>query len=107
MRVFNLTTKTVDYRGKNIGPNGSFEDYPDMTFIPDRDKALEGQRVLSFGKLPYWWEAEKALQSVGLKSAPPPVKPRAKPSSAFSSAKKVVEPSSAWVEKPIIQKTRE
>jgi hypothetical protein len=53
MKVFNLTDQRVDYRGKLIQPYGS-EEY-DLTFIPDRDRALEKNGILSFGALPKWW----------------------------------------------------
>lgn len=53
MKVFNLTDQIVDYRGKVIPPYGS-EEY-DITFIPDRDRALEKNGILSFGALPKWW----------------------------------------------------
>jgi hypothetical protein len=108
MRVFNLSSKTIDYRGKHISPGGGYEDYPDMTFVPDRDLALESSRVLAFGKLPNWWLVEKSLQAA---PAPTPVKPQPKKAQVKSyplpQAPVETAKSSGWVEKPIIQKAKE
>lgn len=57
MRVYNLTPDTeIDYRGHRIPPNGGFADLRDLTFLPDRDKQLEKDRVLAFGALPPWFQ---------------------------------------------------
>jgi hypothetical protein len=63
MRVFNLSSQFVDYRGRNIPPNGYY-DFPGLTHIPDRDRALERSRILAFGKLPQWWLLEQELKLV-------------------------------------------
>lgn len=64
MRVFNLTEKPLDYRGRTIPRDGGFIDFPDMTFIPDRDLRLQTERILAFGKLPAWFETQQRLRRV-------------------------------------------
>lgn len=69
MRVYNLSSKEVVYKGKKIPPNGGSVEVQGMTFIPNRDLALQEARVLAFGKLPKWWEMDKALMTA---AAPTP-----------------------------------
>lgn len=74
MKVYNLTDGIVDYRGRHIPPHGGWVDISDLTFIPDRDKKLEG-KYLSFGSLPSWWhppnlipvEPKKEIVTLNLK----------------------------------------
>lgn len=54
MKVFNLTDKDIDYRGHLLKAYGSRE-YPDLSFIPNRDMTLQDAKVLSFGSLPVGW----------------------------------------------------
>lgn len=54
MRVFNLTERYIDYRGKVLKPFGS-DNYPDMDYVPTRDLALQKSKVLAFGSLPKGW----------------------------------------------------
>lgn len=61
MRVFNLTKENVEYRGKTIPAEGSL-DFPQLSFIPDRDRELEGNKVLAFGQLPRWYTLEREVQ---------------------------------------------
>lgn len=51
MRVFNLTDSPITYKGRPIPEFGSLE-YPELTFVPDRDKA---NKSMSFGTLPKGW----------------------------------------------------
>lgn len=53
MKVFNLTDRDIDYRGRLLGPYQS-ADY-DIGFLPDRDLALQKAGVLAFGSLPKGW----------------------------------------------------
>ena len=76
MRVFNLMTSPLNYRGREIPGNGGFLEYPDITFIPTRDKRLAALKVLAFGALPAWWVANKAARTKKVE-APPVVVPRA------------------------------
>ncbi len=62
MKVFNLTDQRVDYKGRTIAPYGS-ETY-DLTFIPDRDRALEKAKILAFGALPKGWRKPAPLIEV-------------------------------------------
>jgi hypothetical protein len=56
MRVYNLTEKPLDYRGKMLPPNGGSLEFPELdVFIPTRDRALEEKRFVAFGSLPVWW----------------------------------------------------
>lgn len=64
MRVFNLTEKPLDYRGRTIPPDGGYLDFPDMDFIPDRDLRLQQERILSFGRLPHWFETQRRIRRV-------------------------------------------
>jgi len=59
MRVYNLTTDVVVYKGRQIPPNGESLEFGDLSFVPNRDLALENARVISFGRLPDWWSATK------------------------------------------------
>ena len=54
MLVFNLTNQPIVYRNRTIPAEGSF-DYQDMSFVPDRDKALAQAKVLAFGSRPSTW----------------------------------------------------
>jgi hypothetical protein len=74
MKVFNLTDKELDYRGKHLGPYKSME-FPEITFIPDRDKALAQGGVLAFGQLPKGWAKPEPVKEV---PAPKPA-PKAPP----------------------------
>lgn len=58
MLVFNLTDRPIAYRNRTIPPEGQF-DFKDMEFVPDRDKALEKSKILSFGSRPSWWRSSK------------------------------------------------
>lgn len=76
MLVFNLTHSPISFRKRVIPPNGGSLEFPELNeFIPDRDKALEKAKVLSFGSLPKWWvskkkeEAAKAAVKPALKNA--------------------------------------
>ena len=70
MKVFNLTDKPIEYRGRSIPANGGSLEYADLSFIPNRDMRLVEKRVLSFGDLPNWWLSMRAeKQKI---SAPPP-----------------------------------
>jgi hypothetical protein len=69
MKVYNLTTKAITYRGKDI-PVSGFLNYPELDkFIPDRDKDLETKKVLAFGKLPLWWRINEETKAVALQPA--------------------------------------
>lgn len=59
MRVYNLTKKPLDYRGKMLPPEGGSLEYPELdVFVPNRDRELETKRMISFGSLPLWWVRE-------------------------------------------------
>jgi hypothetical protein len=60
VRVYNLTKGHINYKGREIPPNGGFLDYPTLTFVPDRDRNLEVMRILAFGSLPAWWAPSQA-----------------------------------------------
>jgi hypothetical protein len=66
MRVYNLTDKPLDYRGRTIPPSGGFVDFLDLAFIPDRDLKLQSDRVLSFGRLPTWFETQQRIRRVAV-----------------------------------------
>jgi hypothetical protein len=63
MKVFNLTDKPIEYRGRSIPSSGGSLEYADLSFIPNRDMRLVEKRVLSFGDLPSWWLSLRAEQS--------------------------------------------
>lgn len=54
MRVYNLTDKHIDYRGKTMTPYGS-SDHPDLKHVPGRDLAMAEAGMLAFGSLPKGW----------------------------------------------------
>lgn len=54
MLVYNLTSQPLVYRGRTRPPEGSY-DFKDMTWVPDRDAALQESGLLAFGALPYGW----------------------------------------------------
>jgi hypothetical protein len=58
MRVYNLTDKVLDFRGKKISPKGGSMEYGDLTYIPTRDRALEVAGIISIGSLPEGWKKE-------------------------------------------------
>jgi hypothetical protein len=78
VKVFNLTNKHIDYRGKTMGPYG-MSDHPDLKHVPTRDLAMAEAGTLAFGSLPKGWKkpeptpeptpAEKA--AVGKKKVEP------------------------------------
>jgi hypothetical protein len=55
VKVYNLTDRTIDYRGRLIPANGGWVEMPELTYIPDRDLRLAEARYLAFGSLPDWW----------------------------------------------------
>jgi hypothetical protein len=63
MRVFNLSPQEVTYKGRRIPPNGGSAEFPTLSFIPDRDLALQEARILSFGSLPKWWKVGQAIKA--------------------------------------------
>jgi hypothetical protein len=74
VRVFNLGQSELIYKGRPIPPNGGSVDIPDLTFVPDRDRA---NKHLAFGSLPRGWKppAPPAAPVVEQKkAAPAPVK---------------------------------
>lgn len=76
MKVYNLTNKHLDYRGKTMGPYG-MSDHPDLKFVPNRDLAMAEAGMLAFGSLPKGW------------SRPAPV-PEPTPAEVAAAAKKPV-----------------
>ena len=62
MKVFNLTSKPLDYRGVVLSPNGGSHDYRDMSYVPSRDRTLVEKKIISFGNLPQWWLDEQDLK---------------------------------------------
>lgn len=58
MRVFNLTDKSIDYRGKTMGPYGHSDhpDLVDLSMVPTRDLAMQKAGMLAFGVLPTSWK---------------------------------------------------
>lgn len=121
MKVFNLTDKTVVFRGRPIPPNGGFVEIPGAdSFVPDRDLRLSMAKVLSFGSLPKWWLDERrkqvgdAMQAVREKTsavaqAPKPSPEPKKTFISVSDAPKVSDSvkTDGWVEKPIMKKSKE
>lgn len=70
MRVYNLSTQELSFRGRTIAPNGGSVSCPELdTFISDRDRALAKAGVISLGALPASWRPPVAA---GAK--PPPLK---------------------------------
>lgn len=64
MRVYNLTDRPIEYRGRTIQPSGGFVEFHDLTFIPDRDLKLQTDKVLAFGVLPTWFETKQRIRRV-------------------------------------------
>lgn len=113
MKVYNLTNMPIDFKGKTIPPNGGFVEYPMLGgFIPDRDRELEKNKVLSFGELPVWWRLQQAHTHFEKK---PPVRlPEVmeihdpiEPAIADPQPEVFEAPPSptGWIEKPINKKT--
>ena len=72
MKIYNLTSQPLAYKGHMIPANGGCITLPDNTFIPTRDRKLIEQKKISIGNLPAWWLAEQALKLI-----PPPTEPKA------------------------------
>lgn len=72
MKVFNLTDKHIDYRGKTMRAYGS-EEYPDLVHVPNRDLLLQEEGLLAFGKLPKGWEKPQPKAVVEVAPAAPVV----------------------------------
>lgn len=100
MKVFNLTDKPIEYRGRSIPANGGSLEYADLSFIPNRDMRLVEKRVLSFGDLPNWWLSLRA--EMARKPAPKPAPTKAKPAEKayVSVADKVAVQDEVKTEKP-------
>lgn len=63
MRVYNLTSTALEYRGKRIPP-GDFLEFPVLDkFLPDKDRALVQNRIIAVGSLPSWYTQMKALEA--------------------------------------------
>lgn len=65
MRVYNLTASNFNYRNRTISPNGGSEEYSELSKEnppPNRDLALETNKVLAFGSLPTWWTKARELE---------------------------------------------
>lgn len=72
MLVFNLTASVLDFHGKPLAPNGGSANFPELdSFIPDRDKALEKARKISFRALPPWFGAPTKEKKPKAKELPP------------------------------------
>lgn len=71
MLVFNLTTANIVYRRRSISPNGESLDFPDLSFIPDRDRLLEKQGILAFGSLPKDFQTRQAVEPALAADLPP------------------------------------
>jgi hypothetical protein len=85
MKVFNLTEKMIDYRGKTLPPGGS-QEFPELdVFVPTRDRELERQHVLAFGELPSWWKLERDLSQP---ATSPPSVPTSPPAESLLKPKK-------------------
>jgi len=54
VKVFNLTDKHVDYRGRTM-PGYGMSEHADLKHVPDRDLALQDAGILAFGSLPKGW----------------------------------------------------
>ena len=66
MLVFNLQNYVLDFHGKKIPADGGSLNFTELDppgFIPDRDRKLESDKIIAFGKLPYWWALEQELKS--------------------------------------------
>lgn len=100
MKVFNLSEKDLDYRGKKIAANGGSQMYADLKFIPNRDLQLEKNGVIAFGTLPAGWQP-KVRKSV----APPPPVPAAPQVIKLEVSDQVPVTDAAQVEKVLKRKT--
>lgn len=63
MIVFNLSKSEITYKGRKIAPEGGSTEFPELSFIPTRDRELEAAKVLAFGELPKWWHTQQSLKS--------------------------------------------
>lgn len=61
MKIFNLTDKTIVYRGRQLLPYAVVE--MDVDHIPDRDMLLQDKGMLAFGELPKGWTRPKPVVS--------------------------------------------
>jgi hypothetical protein len=100
MKFYNLTDRAIEYRRKPIAPNGGFQTYPDLVFIPDRDRELERRGVLSFGSLPKYWRpvSVSIVRPRKTEKALPVPTPKVE-----EPAKPVAEPWSPPVQEPILE----
>ncbi len=71
MLVYNLTDRDVCYMGRVIPPHGGFVDVHGLKTVPDRDRRLEQQKILSFGFLPLWWTVEQQRKRATAPAKPP------------------------------------
>jgi hypothetical protein len=60
VRVYNLTDQPLEYRGRTLPPLGGSFDFQELdSFVPDRDKELAKNKVVSFDTLPQWWKDQR------------------------------------------------
>lgn len=64
MKVFNLTSKPLAYRGQILAPNGGSSEFRELdVFISDRDWTLVANKVIAFNALPVWWATEREART--------------------------------------------
>ena len=72
MRVYNVSSKVISYRGKDLFPGASIN-FPELDeFLPDRDKELEKKKLLAFGSLPNWYLIDKETKAQKAAAKPVP-----------------------------------
>lgn len=101
MKVFNLTSTVLVYRGKHLSP-GSGAEFPELDkFIPDRDKKMADAKVISFKSIPRWYVAKTSTPAPP--AVPPPVPVRKVAAEAVPPLP-ITEELSSWVERPVGKK---
>lgn len=77
MRVYNLTPRALEYRGKTLVPGGGAE-FPKLKPSP-RDEGLVHARVISLDSLPAWYLDQRARAQKAKKAPTPTVKKSSTP----------------------------
>lgn len=108
MRVYNLTDKPLDFRGRVLPANGGSTTFPELDgFVPDRERQLEKAGVIAIGSLPVMWRPRSAppvtkATLITSKLAVPVPTPLPAPVYEKLAVEDTVEPETkGWVERPI------
>jgi hypothetical protein len=110
MRVYNLRSYPLEFRGRTLAPDGGSADFPELDqFVPNRDRELEQKKVIALGQLPTWWLDQQRIKAGAGAVKPKKLVAKLVDKVLVEDSVKLVEtpppvPKSEWTERPIGKK---